>query len=155
MSQQHTFRAVIESAGGGGAFVTIPFDVEQAFGKKRVRVKAVIQGVPYRGSLVRMGGDCHVLGILKEIREQIGKSIGDEIEVVVEEDTQPREVEVPQDMQDALRGYPEEEAFFQSLSYSHQREYVRWIEDAKQASTRQRRLNQWIDLLTQRKSRRS
>lgn len=146
---------MIESAGGGGAFVTIPFDVEQAFGKKRVRVKAIIQGVPYRGSLVRMGGDCHVLGILKEIREQIGKSIGDEIEVVVEEDTQPREVEVPQDMQDALKGYSEETAFFQSLSYSHQREYVRWIEEAKQEQTRQRRLNQLVELLTQRKSRRS
>ncbi|HMN62048.1 MAG TPA: YdeI/OmpD-associated family protein [Anaerolinea sp.] len=155
MSQQHTFRAVIESAGGGGAFVTIPFDVEQAFGKKRVRVKAIIQGVPYRGSLVRMGGDCHVLGILKEVREQIGKSIGDEIEVVVEEDGQPRSVEVPKDMQDALKGYPEEEGFFQNLSYSHQREYVRWIEDAKQAQTRQRRLNQLVELLTQRKSRRS
>lgn len=154
MSQQHTFRAVIESAGGGGAFVTIPFDVEQVFGKKRVRVRAVIQGVPYRGSLVRMGGDCHVLGILKGIREQIGKSIGDEIEVVVEEDTQPREVIVPQDVQDTLKHYPEEAAFFQSLSYSHQREYVRWIGEAKQEPTRQRRLNRLVELLAQRKSRR-
>ena len=81
MSSTHTFRAVIEDAGDGGAFVTIPFDVEQAFGKKRVKVLATIQGVPYRGSLVRMGGECHLLPVLKDIRRQTGKSIGDEIEV--------------------------------------------------------------------------
>jgi hypothetical protein len=59
---QHTFRAAIEDAGGGGAFVSVPFDVEQAFGKKRVKVKATINGVPYRGSRMRMGGSCHILG---------------------------------------------------------------------------------------------
>lgn len=68
MATTHRFSAVIEDAGGGGAFVTIPFDVERAFGKKRVPVRATIDGVPYRGSLVRMGGECHILGILKSVR---------------------------------------------------------------------------------------
>jgi len=53
MAAQYTFRAVIEDAGSGGAFVTIPFDVEQTFGQKRVKVLATIAGVPYRGSLLR------------------------------------------------------------------------------------------------------
>ena len=72
MPTQHKFRAKIENAGGGGAYVSVPFDVEQAFGKKRVKVIATIEGHPYRGSLVRMGTECHILPELKEIREQTG-----------------------------------------------------------------------------------
>lgn len=149
MSQKHKFRATIENAEQGGAFVTIPFDVEQVFGKKRVKVKATIGGEPYRGSLVRMGGACHVLGVRKEIREKIGKTFGDEIEIVLEEDTAPREVTVPQDMRQALAGNPEAEAFFKQLSYTHQKEYVRWIEEAKRDQTRQRRIGRAIELLKQ------
>lgn len=74
MPQEHRFTAVIEDAGHGGAFVTIPFDVEQAFGRKRVKVDATFDGEPYRGSLVRMGGECHVLGMLKEIRDRIERA---------------------------------------------------------------------------------
>jgi hypothetical protein len=149
MSQQHTFRAVIENAGEGGAFVTVPFDVEKAFGKKRVKVKAAINGVPYRGSLVRMGGPSHMLVVLKEIREKIGKSFGDEVEIVVEEDTEPRLVQVPADMEAALKHNPKAEAAFQQLSYSHQKEYVQWIEAAKREETRQKRIGQFIEMLEQ------
>jgi hypothetical protein len=149
MSRKQKFRAVIENAGNGGAFVTIPFDVEKVFEKKRVKVKATIAGEPYRGSLVRMGGDCHVLGVRKEIREKIGKSFGDEIEVVVEEDTEPREITVPPDMKQALKSNPEAQAFFEQLSYTHQKEYVRWIEEAKRDRTRQDRIGQAIKLLKQ------
>jgi hypothetical protein len=47
MNEQFSFRAVIESREGGGAFVTVPFDVEKTFGKKRVKIKAVIDGEKY------------------------------------------------------------------------------------------------------------
>ncbi len=83
MSQETAFRAVIEEGRGGGAFVTVPFDVEAAFGKKRVSVRATIDDRPYRGSLVRMGGPDHILGVLKEIRAKIGKRVGDEVYVVL------------------------------------------------------------------------
>ena len=86
MTQKQTFKAVIQNAGGGGAFVDIPFDVEKIFGAKKPRVRAVIEGVPYRGILTRMGGDQHILIILKGIREQIGKTFGDEIAITVEPD---------------------------------------------------------------------
>jgi hypothetical protein len=75
MPPEHRFTAVIEDAGHGGAFVTIPFDVEQVFGKKRVKVAATFDGEPYRGSLVRMGSECHVLGMLKEIRDRIERAV--------------------------------------------------------------------------------
>src|SRR5512138_175692 len=97
-SQEFTFRAVIENAGSGGAFVTVPFDVEAAFGKKRVRVNATIGGEPYRGSLVRMGTTCHILGIRKEIRKKIGKTCGEEVEITLREDVEVREVTVPPDL---------------------------------------------------------
>ncbi len=152
MNEKRKFRAVIENAGGGGAYVSVPFDVEQVFGKKRVKVKATLQGEPYRGTLVRMGGPHHMLPVLKEIREKIGKSFGDEIEVVVEEDTEPRQVEVPPDMQQALESDPEAKAFFAQLSYTHQREYVRWIIEAKRDQTRQDRIHRAIEMLKQGKS---
>lgn len=93
MPTKHTFTAVIQNAGGGGAFVEVPFDVEAEFGSKKPKVKATIEGVSYRGTLVRMGTECHLLLILKSIREQVGKTFGDEVKVTVEPDTEPRVVE--------------------------------------------------------------
>ena len=148
MSEKHTFRAAIENPGDGGAFVRIPSDVEQAFGKKRVKVKATIDGEPYRGPLVRMGEPCHILGVLKEIREKIGKTFGDEVEVTLEEDTEPRVVEVPPDLQQALDRDPVAKAAFQKMPYAHQREYVRVILEAKREETRRSRIAKAIEMLT-------
>ena len=154
MNQKHTFRAAIENTGDVGAYVKVPFDVERVFGKKRVKVKAWIEGQPYRGSLVRMGEPCHILGIRKEIRAKIGKTFGDEIEIVIEEDTEPREISIPADLRQALQGDLEAEAFFQQLAYTHQKEYVQWIEEAKRKQTRQNRIAQTIQLLRKKKNQR-
>ncbi len=149
MVESRTFRARIEQARGGGAYVVVPFDVEAAFGAKRVPVRATIDGEPYTGSLVRMGGPDHVLGVLKEIRERIGKQMGDEVEVIVTEDDSPREVEVPSDLAAALVADPVSAERFAALSYSHQREYVRWIEEAKRAETRSSRVARTLELLAE------
>lgn len=147
MDQPITFKAVIEDAGKGGAFVTVPFDVEAAFGKKRVKIKATIDGQPYRGSLVRMGGACHILGILKDIREKIAKGVGDEVEITVEEDSEPRAVELPPDFQQALEADPEAAALFGRLAYTHQRGYIQWIEEAKREQTRQERVSRSMEMI--------
>lgn len=151
MTQKHTFVATIQNAGNGGAYVEIPFDVEAAFGSKRPKVKATIEGVPYRGTLVRMGTECHLLLILKSIREQIGKTFGDEVEIILEEDTEPRTVDVPAGLKQAFKSDPEAKAFFDKLSYTHQREYVTWIEEAKKEETRNRRIEKAIEMLKQNK----
>jgi hypothetical protein len=148
MSDKHQFVAVIEDAGDGGAFVTIPFDVEKVYGKKRVKIKATIDGEPYRGTLVRMGSPQHMLLILKEIRQKIGKSIGDIVAIKLEEDLEPRLVEVPADLQQALNADPVAQTYFKQLSYTHQKEYVRWINDAKHDDTRLNRIHQTIEMLT-------
>ena len=149
MTQKQTFTAVIQNAGGGGAFVDIPFDVEKVFGAKKPKVRAVIEGVPYRGILSRMGGDQHILIILKGIREQIGKTFGDEIAITVEPDTEPRLIEIPKDLAKELRKEKEAKAFFDKLSYTHRREYVNWINEAKKEETRRNRIVKTIEMLKQ------
>ena len=150
MPKKHTFTATIQNASGasgGGAFVEIPFDVEQVFGAKRARVKASIEGVPYRGLLVRMGGPSHILIILKGIREQIGKTFGDEIQVTVEPDLEERVIEIPRDLLKELKKDKEAKAFFDKLSYTHRKEYVNWVTEAKKEETRQNRIIKAIEML--------
>lgn len=147
MTASKSFKAVIEAAGGGGAYVRVPFDVEKVYGKKRVKVVATFNGVEYRGSLVRMGGPDHILPILKAIRKNIGKDVGDTVKVSVREDTEPRVVRPPKDFAQALKKSPRAAAFFRDLSYTHQREYVRWIEGAKRSQTRASRIERSVELL--------
>jgi len=149
MSKKHTFTATIQNAGGGGAFVEVPFDVEATFGSKRPKVKALIEGVPYRGILTRMGGPNHMLIILKGIREQIGKTFGDEVKVIVELDAEERVIEIPKDLMKELKKDKVAKAFFDQLSYTHQKEYVRWVEEAKKDETRQNRIIKTIEMLKQ------
>ncbi|MES2107049.1 MAG: YdeI/OmpD-associated family protein [Pseudomonadota bacterium] len=143
------FRGRIQQGDGGGAFVAVPFDVEQAFGAKRVKIKASIDGIAYRGSLVRMGSDYHLLLILKEIREKIGKQAGDEVDITLEQDLEERSVGPPQDLLALLEKHPDAEKFFQQLAYTYKKEYVRWIEEAKREATRQQRLLKAIEMLQQ------
>jgi hypothetical protein len=143
------FSAVIQGNDTGGAWVDVPFDVEQVFGRKRVPVRALIEGVEYRGSLVRMGGPGHMLLMRKDIREQVGRQPGDEVHVVVEEDTEPRVVEVPGDFRRALGTNASAREYFDGLAYSHQREYVNWITEAKRDATRVARIEKAVVMLEQ------
>jgi len=147
MTKKQTFTAVIQNAGGGGAFVEVPFDVEAVFGAKRPKVKATFEGVPYRGILTRMGTEHHLLVILKEIREKIGKTFGDEVRIIVELDTEPRVIEIPAELKKAFKAEKEAKASFDKLSYTHRREYVMWINEAKREETRQNRIVKAIEML--------
>ena len=149
MSKKQIFKAVIQDPGGGGAFVEVPFDVEEVFGAKKPKIKAKIEGIPYRGILTRMGTDFHMLIILKSIREQIGKTFSDEVKITVELDTEPRVLEVPKDLLKELKKDKEAKVFFEKLSYTHRREYVMWIEEAKKEETRARRILKAIEMLKQ------
>jgi len=147
MTKRQTFKATIQNAGGGGAFVEVPFDVERIFGSKRPKVKALIDGVPYRGLLTRMGTEHHLLIILKGIREQIGKTFGDEIQALVELDTEKRVIEIPKDLLKELKKDGEAKAVFEKLSFTHRKEYVTWINEAKKEETRQNRIAKTIEML--------
>ena len=56
---------------------------------------------------------------------------------------------MPADLQEALKGRPEASEFFQQLSYTHQREYVRWIEEPKREQTRRKRIARTLEMLEQ------
>ena len=141
------FKAEILASESGGMYVIVPFDVEKEYGKKRVKIKAKIESENYRGSLVRMGSPDHILLIRKDIREKINKTAGDIVNIEVEEDTTPRVVKVPSDFQKLLKDNPNENAFFKKLSYTHQKEYVQWIEEAKREETRTRRMKKAIEMM--------
>lgn len=82
----YTFDAVIRKVPDiDGAYVEFPCDVRQEFGRGRVKVRALFDGVPYDGSLVRMGTPGHIIGLRKDIRAQIGKQPGDTVWVSIQE----------------------------------------------------------------------
>jgi len=89
----YEYDAVIEASeiGGGGAYVPFPYDVRAEFGRGRVKVHATFDGEPYAGSLVNMGvknpdgSICYIIGVLKDIRNKIGKQPGDSVKVTIRE----------------------------------------------------------------------
>lgn len=147
--KKQEFEAVIEKPpNSNGAFVVIPFNVAEIFGTKgQVKVKATFDGHPYRGSVVPMGGGQHVLGLRKDIRQAIGKTHGDQVRVVLELDTEPRTVTMPAELQLLLDQNESAKEFFETLSYTHRKEYVGWIESAKKEETRSRRLQKSVQML--------
>ena len=85
--------------------------------------------------------------IVKGIREQIGKTSGDDIQVLVELDTEERVIELLKDLMKELKKDKVVKAFFDKLSYSHKKEYVKWIEEAKKEETRQNRIIKTMEML--------
>lgn len=80
------FSAVIlQNEDMDAAYVEVPYDIKELFGKGRLLVNAAFDGIPYRGQVVKMGTPCYIIGITKQIRRQIGKSFGDIVEVVLQE----------------------------------------------------------------------
>jgi len=149
-----TFRAPVRSSdrGGGGHLVDVPPEVVNALGGKgRIPVTATFDGVPYRGSIVRMGGGA-VLGVQKAIMAEAGVSVGDMLTVVVRNDEAPRQVEVPEDLAEALARNDAARAAFDGLSFSHRRDYVEAINEAKRPETRARRVERTIQALIGRAS---
>lgn len=80
------FEAVIIQNGDmDAAYVEVPFDIRELYGKGRLLVHATFDGVPYSGQVVKMGTPGYIIGITKQIRKQINKSFGDVVEVVLKE----------------------------------------------------------------------
>jgi hypothetical protein len=143
------FEAVIQPAAGGGAYVEVPPEVITALGGGgRIPVEATFDGLPYRGSIASMGG-CMALGILKQIRTDLGKGPGDPVAVTVSRDLAERTIDVPEDLATALEAAGAREAF-DNLSFSHRREHITAITDAKKPETRARRIAKAVDMVAPR-----
>jgi Domain of unknown function (DUF1905)/Bacteriocin-protection, YdeI or OmpD-Associated len=145
--KRYKFQAQIIEGMGGGAGVLFPYDVEKEFGTRgNVPVQATLDGVGYRGSLMNCGMASHTLGVLKSVRAKIGKGPGDTIDVVVWKDGGARTIEVPDEFARLLKkeGLL---AGFEKLSYTHRKEFCRWISGAKKQETRQARTVKAIGML--------
>lgn len=143
------FKAIIKQHENiNGAYVEPPFDVKEVFGSKRAKVKAIFDGVEYRGSVVSMGG-CYMIGITQEIRNKIGKGFGDEVFVTLEKDEEDRSVEVPEDLASAMNSNEAAAATFKSLPFTAQKEYITWITSAKRQATREEHIIKAVALLTE------
>ncbi|WP_288447998.1 YdeI/OmpD-associated family protein [uncultured Chryseobacterium sp.] len=144
------FKAVIQQNGEmNAAFVEFPFSTEELFNKKgQVKIKALFDDkVEYRGSLAKMKSDCHILGLTQEIRKQLGKTFGDEVSVSLTEDKEERVVEIADDIASVFNENPEARALFDKMSYTHRKEYIRWIEEAKKPETRENRKIKMIQMI--------
>jgi bifunctional DNA-binding transcriptional regulator/antitoxin component of YhaV-PrlF toxin-antitoxin module len=126
--------------------ITIPLDVEEVFGAKRVPIKATVNDKAYRGTIVRMSGK-YMLGIPKAFREEAGISAGDLITVTLEHDTEERTVEVPSDLAKELRKDLTMKEAWDRMSFTLRKENVRALEEAKKPETRARRLEKTVGML--------
>ncbi|HEY4189321.1 MAG TPA: YdeI/OmpD-associated family protein [Candidatus Limnocylindrales bacterium] len=145
------FRATLQLEGRTATGFRVPPEVVEALGGgKRPPVTVTINGYSYRNTIA-VYGDVYMLGVSAEHRAAAGVSAGDELDVELQLDTAPREVEVPEDLAAALAGEPEARAFYDGLSYSNRRWYVLSVEGAKTAETRQRRVAKAVEMLRERR----
>jgi hypothetical protein len=130
-------------------FIPLPFDPKAVFGKVRAPIKVTVNGHAFRTTVVAMGGP-PCIGLRRSHREAAGVEGGDAVEVRVELDTEPRIVKPPADLVKALKAAPSGWERWQALSYTHQREHVEAIEEAKAPETRARRIGRAVEAVADR-----
>ena len=136
------FESTVELGGKTATGIPIPDEVIEALGSsKRPPVAITVNGHTYRTTAVRMGGR-FLVPLSAENREAAGVAAGEDITVDLEADTAPREVTLPDDLAAAMDD--EARAAYDGLSYTHRKEWVRWVEEAKKAETRTTRIEKTV-----------
>ena len=129
------------------AAIIAPFDVQKTFGQKaRVPVRGTINGFPYRSSLMPMDG-CYAMVVNKTLRVRAKCKAGDEVNVVMERDTEERTVEAHPELKKELAKSKKALERWEKLSFTHKKEMARSIVEAKQEETKKRRLEKVMDVL--------
>jgi hypothetical protein len=147
------FRTIIRQTGKNTTGIQVPDEVVAALGSgKRPAVRVSVNGYSYRSTVASMGGVAMV-SLSAEHRAGAGVAGGDEVEVDLELDTAPREVEVPADLAAALDAEPAARSTFDGLSYSNRSWHVLQVTGAKTDETRQRRIARSVELLKQGRAR--
>jgi hypothetical protein len=137
-----TFTTTIQKAEGLNATgIRVPPEVIAALGAgKRPKVTITLNGYTYRSTVAAYSGDVFMLPLSQEHRAAAGVEAGDEVEVTLELDTEPRTVDLPADLAAVLAAKPGARAAFDALSYTMRKEHVRQVESAKAQETRERRI---------------
>jgi hypothetical protein len=127
-------------------FVELPFDAKAEFGKARAPVKVSVNGHAYRTTVAVYGGK-YMVSVRKDRQEAAGVKPGDKCKVTITPDTEARHVDPPPDLVTALAKNATARSNWQSLSFTHKREYAEAILSAKKPETRARRLQQTLEVL--------
>lgn len=130
--------------------IEVPFDPRAVFGKVRAPVKVTINSYTYRSTIARMDGQTFI-PLRRSHREAAKVEGGQRIRVTLELDTEKREVKPPADFRKALKAEPQAWQRWLELSFSHQREYVEAIDEAKKPETRSRRIATSVEVIAKRK----
>jgi Bacteriocin-protection, YdeI or OmpD-Associated/Domain of unknown function (DUF1905) len=133
------FSVELERVGKTSARLRVPVDLKEAFGRARPPLKVTIRGHTWRTTPGVYGGVAYI-GLNKDVRAAAGVDAGDRVRVTIEPDTEPRTVTVPDDLDRAFAADPTAKEAFAKLRFTHRREYVEWVEDAKRPETRTRRV---------------
>jgi hypothetical protein len=142
-----TYRTVLRGEGKTATGFEVPAEVVEALGGgRRPPVTVTINGYTYRSTIFPYTG-AYMLPLAAEHRTRVGVQAGDEMEVTLELDTAPREVEVPPELAAALDADPQARAFFDGISYSNKRAFTLNVEGTKNPETRARRVEKAIALL--------
>ena len=135
---------------GTWTYLDIPLEITQELGAKgQIKVVGSINGHPFRTSARPHGDGSHYVVVNKSIRDAIQATQGDVVHVVMERDTTPRTVDVPDDFAKAMEANQQLIKSFESLSYSHKKEFVDWIQSAKKLETRERRIAKSLEMLVE------
>ena len=141
------FRATIQLGGKTATGIRVPVEVVESLGRgKRPPVRVTINGHTYRSTVAVMGGE-FLVGVSAENRQSAGVAAGDEVDVDMELDTDPREVTVPADFTEALGRDADARRFLDGLSYSNKLRHVLAIDAAKTPETRQPRIANVVSML--------
>ncbi len=141
------FHATIELNGKTATGIRVPVEVVDGLGAgRKPAVLVTIAGYTYR-STIATRGDRYLVGVSAENRAGAGVAAGDEVEVEIQLDTEPREITVPPDLAEALEADARARQFFDGLSYSQKRWYVEPIDQAKKPETRERRVAKAVEML--------
>lgn len=147
MAEILTLNLTLEQRGPAAAFVLSDEQVAAVGeGRKAFPVLVSVNGVTLTLRLARMGGE-NLIGLARAAREQAGVSIGSAYLVRIAFEAGARTIEVPDDLVVALTADPEARAIFEALAYSHRREFVRWIAEAKREVTRAQRVAKTVEML--------
>lgn len=141
------FETVLQAdEGTTGTYIEVPLDVRAVFGRARPPVRGTLNGYAFRSHVAPYGSGFY-LPVNRALREGAGVAAGQTVVVELELDDELRTVETPADLAAALDAEPELRAAFERLSFTHRREYVEWIAEAKRDATRQKRIAGTLDRL--------
>ena len=137
---EYKFNTVVKSEGKTAAGIVVPPEIVEALGSGRnPKVKVSVNGYTFRGT-VQVSNGRFMLSFSSDKREASGVKGGDPVEVTLELDTEPRTVEVPEDLSAALSAKAGAMEAFEALAYSRRKEFVRQVNEAKAQETRARRI---------------